>query len=820
METLLQDLRYVLRRLGKAPMFTATAVVVLSLGIGANISVFTVLNGILIRPLPYTHPDRVFVMRGGGSRKFCCLSYANVVQLRMATDPKMQVGMTIRRSEASLSGPGGRSQVQHATVTAGLFSMLGVKPMLGRTFRDEENNPGQDRVAIIDEQVWRNLYRSDQNIIGRTLSIQDRIYVIVGVMPKSFSFPFGTGGRVWTPEPLGAATRIALSGEDAVTGLVFGRLPDGITKAQLTVSLDRAQVAITKGIPAGTLPSNIVLTNYQQSLNQDAREPLALLYVMVLLIWALSCLNVTSLTLARALGRSREMAVRAALGASRTRLLRLTLLESLLLGGLGSAMGLVLGQVSIKLMWSQITRTLPLTSEINVEWRVIVCLGAITGLTTLVIGGIPGLRITHRSFRADLQGHNLTASPGKNRLREVLTVAQLALTLVLLVGAGLFLRTVHALRQVPLGFTQQNILTGGITLNSSPLHGEAAVSSPVDVVRTAYLPLLQRIRAIPGVEIAALSSTMPLRTEFDAQMEVQIDGKQFPADQIPSASVRLASVGLAEAFGMPVIRGRFFTESDQSSTPRVAVINLAFENRYLSGQNPIGHNLTFGNGRSKNIRIVGVVGDMKQATITAGTDPEVYLCLQQTGPGKPLYGIAKAFMQVAIRGSIPGEMIRPQFEKTLHDVAPDATFSDVETIREAIDDSIGSQIVITRLLEGFAGLALLIATVGLYGLLSFIVAQRTREIGVRIAVGAQRSDVMIQVLRRAFLLVLAGLSLGSLLAWFAVKLAMGYIYGIQAHDGLTFTAVVVILAVVSLAAAWLPAHRAASTNPALVLRGE
>ena len=488
METLLQDLKYALRRLGKAPMFTVTAVVVLSLGIGANISVFTVLNGILIHPLPYARPERVFVMKGSGSREFCCLSYANVLQLRMATVPQMQVEMTIRRSEAILSGPGGRLHVQHATVTAGLFSMLGVKPIFGRTFRDEENNPGQDRVAIIDEQVWRNLYRSEQNVIGQTFSIQDKIYVIVGVMPKGFSFPFGSGGRIWTPEPLGAAARIALSGADAVTGLVYGRLPDGITKAQLTASLDRTQAAITEGTLTGTLPTNIVLTNYQQSLNQDAREPLTLLYVMVLLIWALSCLNVTSLTLARTLGRSREMAVRAALGASRTRLLRLTLLESLLLGGLGGVMGLGLGEVTIKLMWSQIIRTLPLTSEIHIEWRVIACLGAITILTTLVIGGLPGLRVMHRGLRADLQDHSVTASPGKNRLREALTVAQLALTLVLLIGAGLFLRTIHALRQAPLGFTQQNILIGGITPNSSPLHGEAVASSQVDVIRTVYLP--------------------------------------------------------------------------------------------------------------------------------------------------------------------------------------------------------------------------------------------------------------------------------------------------------------------------------------------
>jgi len=299
-----------------------------------------------------------------------------------------------------------------------------------------------------------------------------------------------------------------------------------------------------------------------------------------------------------------------------------------------------------------------------------------------------------------------------------------------------------------------------------------------------------------------------------------LDHKKLPTGQTPDADGRIASDGLVDAFGIPMVRGRFFNQDDTASSPVVAVVNDAFVKKYLSGQDPIGHVLSLGKGRFAEMRIIGVIGDVKQTSVIDATAPEVYFCLAQTEPGTPLYGIATAFIQVAIRGAVPAETLRAQFDKVLHEVAPDATTTGVKTIHEAVEDSFGSQTLTARLLESFAGLALLIASVGLYGLLSFAVAQRTREIGLRIALGAPESNILSLVLRRALVLVSLGLAAGMALAWFAVSLARSYIFGVQPHDALTFAAVLLVLAAASFAAAWLPARRAASVDPILALRSE
>jgi len=399
-------------------------------------------------------------------------------------------------------------------------------------------------------------------------------------------------------------------------------------------------------------------------------------------------------------------------------------------------------------------------------------------------------------------------------------VAQIALTLVFLVGAGLFLRTIHALRLVPLGFTQQNVLTGGIIMHPYSSESEVKAFEQTNIVSTSYLPLLDRLRAIPGVKVAALSSVLPLRAEFEVMIAGNLDHKEAPKGQKPNFAGRLASAGLADALGIPMLRGRFFSEDDTSTSPPVVVVNQAFVNRFLPGIDPVGHTFNMGKGRFAGMRIVGVIGDVKQAKVTDATKPEMYFCLAQIGPGTPLYGVAIAFIQVAIRGAVPADTLRAQFDKALHQVAPDATTTDVKTIHEAVEDSFGSQTLIAHLLESFACLALLIASVGLYGLLSFTVAQRTREIGVRLALGAPQINILNLILRRALLLVGVGLTFGCVLAWFAVRFASGYIFGVQAHDTFTFAAVILVLAAASLVAAWLPARRAASVDPILALRSE
>ncbi len=818
---LMQDLRYAWRQLRKSPGFALTAIAVLALGIGANVAVFTLIDGILLRPLPYPGSERIVEVgtpvEGGDTRFNMLMSYADLRQLADAAGSQVKTGMLMDGATMSVVGPAKRTQVVRERITADLMGMLGVQPVLGRVLRAEENEPGREHVVVLSDKAWRELFNGDANAVGKTLTMRGEVYTVVGVMPRGFAFPLDEDApQIWAPMPLSPVARTTVWGDDEMAAMLYAKLPQGMTPAQFEANLNRVQAVVAKQDANGNVASQVTVTPYQQSLNHRAQKPLGLLYAVVAGIWLLACLNVTSLMLTRAVARGRELAVRSALGASRGRLVQQSIVESLMLSGLGAVAGLLLGQAAMKILWTRIARSLPMTMAVHVDWRVIAGLGVLTLVTALITGLYPALRATRRSVQEDLHGVNTTSSASQNRTRELLVVAQLALTLVFLTGAGLFLRTISALRAAPLGFAERNVLTGGVILHPD-MHGNA--NGP-DVVRTMYLPLIEKLEAIPGVKVAALSSVLPMRSEFAVMFAMDLDGKKVPMKDAPRGDGRLASAGLVEAMGIPMVRGRFFTKDDTATTPAVAVVNEAFAKKYLPGQDATQHTIAMGKGRFADVHIVGVIADVKQEDVTKPTRPEVYFCLAQIEAGGPLYNIATAFMQVAIRGAIPADALRAHFDKVLHEVAPDATTADIKTIHEAVEDSFGNETLITYLLEGFAGLALLIASVGLYGLLSFAVAQRTREIGLRLALGAQRGNILNLILRRALLLVALGLACGGGLAWFSVSLARSYLYGVSAHDGVTFASVAGVLGMAAFLAAWLPARHAADIEPMQALRAE
>jgi predicted permease len=818
------DLRYALRQLRHAPGFAAAAVLTLALGIGATIGVYTLVDAVLLRPLPYRAPSNLFIL----DSKDSFLSYGNLLQFPERSHHQIEAAAVLAMWNAKLEANDNRIPATIVEVSANLPAFLGVQPLIGRSFRDNENDPGRSDVMLLSCRAWQKVFAADRDVLGKRVQISGgHTYTVIGVMPPTFAIPMDDSMQVWTPRAIPPAGRIQVDAtkDDAMfVHQAFVRPAAGISTAQMLSELRYIQGQIAAEHPASEVAQSFSGTPYLASINRGSRRPLLLLLGMGTSFWLLASLNVVGLLIARATAREREFAVRSALGATRGRLLRQSIVESLVLSITGSLCGISLATTAIKLLWHSITRSLPLTERIHIDAHVVLALTVITILTALIVGVLPAFRASGTTPQSGLRGGTVSLPRvGQHRLRSTLIAAQLMITVVLLAGAGLFLRTVLALRSVPLGFTEQNVLTGGIM---HPM-GLAVISRKGDagMAQRVYMPLLDRLNHMPGVESATLSSVLPMRSDFQIQLDGEVDGKKTFGARKYSALGRAASAGLLKTFGVPILRGRYFSDEDTPSSAPVVVINKSFADTFLPDTDPLNHTFGLGTdgpdkGRFSAMRIIGVIGDVKQGSVDEPTKPEVYLCLAQITPGHPMYPPITAFMQVGIRARIPAQLLRKQFESALDHIDPDAQTIDVKTVHEAVEDSFGTQALIAHLLEGFSLMALLIALVGVYGTVAYSVAQRTREFGVRLALGAPQQSIRQLVMQKAMWPVVTGLIAGNITLWFATKLVRSYLFGISGHDSATLMIASCMLVATGFIAALIPALRAASTDPMTALRTE
>ena len=644
-------------------------------------------------------------------------------------------------------------------------------------------------------------------MLGQTVQVDGVDYAIVGVMPAGFSFPY-SAVNLWTPYA-------PAPGQDTRANLglsAIGRLRPGISLAHARAELSAVQAAIARAHASQHLADRVVVRGYRDLLVAGVRPATQALAAAVGLVWLIACVAVAGLLLTRLAARRRELAVRAALGAGRGHLVRQLLVESLLLGGLASLAGLGLAAAVLALLRPLLAPRMPFGMTIFLSAPVLLGLLGLTLASVVLVGLAPALLAARAPAQAGLAGGTATPSRDQTRLREGLVVAQIALALLLLAGAGLLLRTLYALKQMPLGFATSRLVTTQLRISPGSFDHQ-------DMVQSFDQPLLARVDALPGVRAAAITSVVPLEG-FTITATFKFVGRpEPPRDQLPEANLHFTSPGYPAAFGIPLERGRFFdAHLDTPTSSRVIVVNHTFAARYFPGQNPIGQKIEF--GKHDVATIVGVLADSRERAVAAPPQPVMHLALTQITHRSGFYSLASSFAELAVRTRVPSARLDASIRAALHAVAPAIAPGKFVSMRSLVAESMGSQTLAVQLLGMFATAALVIAAVGLYGLLAYEVAQRTREMGVRIALGAERRDIVRLVLGRAAWLLGLGLALGLAAALAGARLLAAYLYRVPARDPFTLAAAGLLLAASGLWAAYLPARRAARVSPIAALRVE
>ncbi|HKT11092.1 MAG TPA: ABC transporter permease [Terriglobia bacterium] len=817
---LLQDLRYGLRQLRRNPGFTAVAVLTLALGIGANTAIFSVVDSVLLAPLPYPRSNRLVVIwetlpRSGGT---ATISYPNFLDWqRGARLFERMAGYGW--SDYELTSPGPPAHVWGMEVSSGFFSTLGTQLALGREFTAEEDQPGGARVAIISNRMWRNRFAGSPQALGKVLALNGVDRTIVGVAPPRFNL-YGYAAywpNVYTP--LGQRSPALLTQRGSHTGLLsVARLRHGVNLAEAQGEMSAIQVHLDQLYPDSDRGLGAKLVPLKQEVAGDVSGMLLLLFGAVGLVLLIACANVANLLLARSAARAREFAIRSALGAGRRRMVRQLLTESTLLAVTGGALGLLFAAWGVKPVLAILPVRLPRSYEIGVNFPVLLFAFGIAVAVGILFGLVPALKSSNSSLGAALKEAGRTPSGGRHRAQNTLVLFQMALTVVLLTAAGLLLQRIRQLWNTDPGFDPHHVVTFNVGFSSSASKTGAGT-------RHAYQQLLARIRQIPGVESAGLTFDLPLTG--DDNITPFWMGNQRPAatQAAPRMMVFDTDPEYLRVMKIPLLRGRFFTPQDNLKSPCVAAIDSNFAKKFFRNKDPLGQNLTFGWTPPTPCTIVGVVGHVRSSGLSV---PGSYMPDQGYFP---LYQVPNEYwteghlgsMAVIVRTSLSPATVMPEIRKVVYGTDKHQTVYDVQTMEQLLSDSMWQQRFPMILLGTFAGLALLLASVGIYGVVSYSVTQRVQEIGIRMALGAQKQDVLRMVISQGVRLALAGLTVGLAAALILTRVLSSFsdlIYGVRPTDPMTFTAVALILIGVALLACYIPARRAAKVDPMVALRYE
>jgi putative ABC transport system permease protein len=813
-----QDLRYGFRMLMKRPGFTAVAVVALALGIGANTAIFSVVNAVLLRPLPYAEPERLVMVWGSAPQLgFDVLppTAAESVEWRERSRVFEEVA-ALRSQTWNMTGAAGPEQIEGARVSESLFTALGVKPLLGRTFLPEEDRAGGARVVVMGHGLWQRSFGADPSVIGRSVTLNNQSFLVVGVMPQGFRFPGGENMlsglqfspkiELWEPMQL-TAEELAARGTHNLA--VVARLKSGVSLQQAQAEMNAIALQLGEQYPKYNKGLGVKLVSLHEQVTGDVRPALLILLGTVGFVLLIACANVANLLLARAATRRKEMAIRTALGASRARVIRQLLTESMLLSLLGGAGGLLLALWGIDALGALIPETVARGGEIGADARVLSFTLLVSLLTGLVFGLAPALQASRTEVNESLKEgtRGATSGAGHNRFRSLLVVSEIALASVLLIGAGLLVRSFLHLQHVSPGFDPSGVVAMELVL---PSVAPSAYTEP-EQQSAFFHRALERVGSIAGVEAAAVVSTLPLTGAFEST-SLKIEGRPAPPSESgsPQANYTMVSADYFRVMSIPLMKGRAFTERDTKESPGVLLVNESLARKYWPGEEAIGKRLTIGFEKTPR-EIVGVVGDAKQTSLDAQTPLAVYLPYQQ---------FPYAGMTLVVRSGADAATVAGAVRREVQAIDPSLPVSNVRSMEQVLSASVAERRFSMTLVGLFATVALLLAMVGIYGVMAYTVSERTHEIGVRIALGAQAGDILRLILGQGLLLTLGGIGLGLGGAFLLTRLMSGLIYGVTATDPVTFAGVALALALVALAACFIPARRATRVDPMEALRYE